>query len=237
MDYLSRLLRQTQLAIGGAILFCNAVLIGSYWIASNILHLSSWLTLLVMGGAAVILTVVVAVLLGGYLLQPARALWQLILHVSPSEHGVAAPDVESLKIGRELVASLMAQVYQLANVVDQTNSANSAPNATGADYGFTATNLPLPLFVLDAEETIQFANVNAANYVGQPAQELVGKNVYMVLDMAFPSESTLDTWLKHVKANNATATASWERVRLNVLELACSWASVTLLFFVLQCIR
>ena len=38
----------------------------------------------------------------------------------------------------------------------------------------------------------------------------------MVLDMSFPSENTLDTWLKDAKTNNATASKSWERVRLNV---------------------
>jgi signal transduction histidine kinase len=40
----------------------------------------------------------------------------------------------------------------------------------------------------------------------------------MILDMAFPSEDTFDTWLKTVKQRTATASNSWERVRLNVRE-------------------
>jgi len=34
--------------------------------------------------------------------------------------------------------------------------------------------------------------------------------------MSFPSEDTFDKWLKDVKSRNATASRSWERVRLNV---------------------
>ncbi len=40
----------------------------------------------------------------------------------------------------------------------------------------------------------------------------------MVADMSFPSENTFDRWLKDVKSNSATASMSWERVRLNVLD-------------------
>jgi signal transduction histidine kinase len=38
----------------------------------------------------------------------------------------------------------------------------------------------------------------------------------MVLDMSFPSDDTFDKWLKASKDSSATATYSWERVRLNV---------------------
>jgi signal transduction histidine kinase len=38
----------------------------------------------------------------------------------------------------------------------------------------------------------------------------------MILDMSFPSEDTFDNWLKTAKSSSATATSSWERVRLNV---------------------
>jgi len=34
--------------------------------------------------------------------------------------------------------------------------------------------------------------------------------------MSFPNEDTFDVWLKSAKTKNATATKSWERVRLNV---------------------
>ncbi|CAN5181362.1 hypothetical protein BH09PAT3_BH09PAT3_2160 [soil metagenome] len=216
MEQLSHLLKRIQLTLAGALLTSNLLIIGVYWLTSQTFALPVWQVVGALVLTALISTLIISIAMGGFLLQPLKALWQLIMHVSPNEHGVAAPDVGTLKIGRELVANLASHVYQLANVVQQADKTSLA--ARSEQYGFTATNLPLPLFVLDASETIQFANTAAAEYVGQSAEELTGKNVYMVLDMAFPSESTLDSWLKNAKSNNATASKSWERVRLNVLD-------------------
>lgn len=197
-------------------LISNLIVVGAYWLLATWFELQVWQVAFILGVLGTLSSLIACLLLSGRLLQPVQALWQLILHVSPSEHGIAAPDVDSLKVGRELVASLAAQVYQLANVMTQTDQAMAVSKSQ--DVGFAGTNLPLPLLVLDATETIQFANPAAAAYLGQPMEDLKGKNVYMVLDMAFPSENTLDTWLKQVKSNSATATESWERVRLNVLD-------------------
>lgn len=216
MDQLSHFLKRIQWTLGAAILGSNLLLIGIYWLTEEHLGWQTWQVITVLGFVGLISAFCIALPLGGYLLQPFKALWQVILHVSPDEHGVDAPDVSKLKIGRELVASLASQVYQLANVVQQADRNAQGPQP--GEYGFTAVNLPLPLFVLDATETIQFANAAAATYVGQTPEDLTGKNVYMVLDMAFPSENTLDSWLKKAKESSATAVESWERVRLNVLD-------------------
>lgn len=213
METLHRLLAKLQLTLFGGLLAQGLALVTIYWLTSQQLGWSDWQVLAALAGGALLLAIAIAVPLGGFVLQPIKALWQVIMHVSPEEHGIAAPDTDKIGLGRELVAGLAAQVYQLANVVQKVSQAPK----TG-EYGFTAINLPLPLFVLDKTETIQFANAAAAEYVGQPVEELKGKNVYMVLDMAFPSEDTLDTWLKEAKESSATATHSWERVRLGVLD-------------------
>jgi signal transduction histidine kinase len=216
VDYFSQLSRQIKVSLFSGLLCSGGLVIGAYWLTANVLGWNEWLVVLSLATVTVLSATGFAIILGSFLLKPAQAIWQAILHVSPTDHGVAAPDLESLKFGRELVTSLASQVYQLANVA--AHSGQPVKQSAVQEYGFAATNLPLPLFVLDASETIQFANAAAAAYVGQPAAELHGKNIYMVLDMAFPSENTLDTWLKGAKANNATASSSWERVRLNVLD-------------------
>jgi len=76
--------------------------------------------------------------------------------------------------------------------------------------------MPLPLIVLDASEMITFANETASQYIGIATGDMIGKNVYMVLDMSFPSADTFDGWLKAAKLKKATANGAWERVRLNV---------------------
>jgi signal transduction histidine kinase len=144
-----------------------------------------------------------------------KALWQTILHLAPNGAAIAAPQPESLRFGRELVTSLSTHLYELISVAERTAAQDHQENKS-LQHNFIAQNLPVPLIVLDATEMIRFANEAAATYVGINAADMIGKNVYMVLDMSFPSESTFDSWLKAAKTKNATASASWDRVRLNV---------------------
>jgi signal transduction histidine kinase len=150
-----------------------------------------------------------------YATEPLQAVWQVVLHLSPGDEPVASPDVKKLHVGQELVTNLSGQIYQFASASDVQISTKQAASAD-LHRNFIATNLPLPLLVLDNQENIVFANEAAATYIGSPTEDLIGKNVYMVMDMMFPSEDTFDKWLKNVKQHSATATTSWERVRLNV---------------------
>ncbi|HSX36957.1 MAG TPA: ATP-binding protein [Patescibacteria group bacterium] len=215
MDNLQRFTRQTKTTLLGVFLLDNALLVGGWWLGSQTLKLNSLGLVALLAGVAIITALTASLVLGNLLAKPIAALWQTILHLSPHEQGIAAPDLKRLRYGQELVTSLAAQVYQLASVAEKVQA--SATNTTNNLHtNFVANNLPLPLFVLDAAETIQFANQAAADYVGMHIEDLTGKNVYMVLDMAFPSEATFDKWLKDVKLKKATAASSWERVRLNV---------------------
>jgi signal transduction histidine kinase len=118
-------------------------------------------------------------------------------------------------MGQELTVNLIAQLNQLVSVAQQV-AAKTQAEGHELSHNFIAQNLPLPMLVLDSSETITFANNAAAHYIGLPVDQLKGKNVYMILDMAFPDQNTFDGWLKQAKAQSATATATWERVRLNV---------------------
>lgn len=218
MDYLARAGQQIKLILIVNLLGSYLVIGGAYYLCAYYFALPLPITICILVAVTIAQIIILITYVSGKLLEPLQAIWQLILHLSPQEHGVMPPNIEALKVGRELVASLAAQVYQLAQVAGHSPGQSNGQPAPADDYGFTATNLPLPLFVLDASETIQYANNAAASYIGQSVDHLIGKNVYMVLDMAFPSERTLDTWLKAVKESSATATESWERVRMSVLD-------------------
>lgn len=174
------------------------------------MNLSNLYYVAILGVLAVVVSLFLSIMLSNHLISPIKALWQLILHIMPNGDNVPSPNLDSLKIGRELVANLAMQVYQLGSTVKD--------NQLPSNRDFVANNMPLPLFILNSEETIVFANNLAGEYIGLNAADLIGKNFYMVMDMSFPSDSTLDTWLKQVKSNKATATTSWERVKLNVLD-------------------
>ncbi len=215
MDHLQQLRKQIRQHLLLLICLQNIALIGFWWAGDNYTQLSPIILLLISLGLSIGLALAIAHNAVDFIIQPVQAIWQAVLHLSPSQQSVAAPRVQDITLGRELVASLTAQIYQLGDVATHAAAAG-LEETMDLNRNFIAQSLPLPFFVLDAAETILFVNDAAARYIGIPAADLVGKNVYMVLDMSFPSEDTFDTWLKGAKSHNATATGSWERVRLNV---------------------
>ena len=215
MDYLQLLIRQAKLRLFIIVLLDNSILIGGWWLGNKILGLNALELLVLLVAIALLETGLIATSLGNYLMQPVKALWQTVLHLAPNSDGVAAPKPESLHFGRELVTTLSAHIYELTTAADRAASETQKQSGDLA-RNFVAQNLPLPLLLLDPTETIKFANKAAADYIGISAADMIGKNIYMVLDMSFPSEDTFDTWLKQAKLKSATAANSWERVRLNV---------------------
>jgi signal transduction histidine kinase len=139
------------------------------------------------------------------------------MFLMPHETGVAAPAIEDVRLGRELVANLTAQVYRLATNAEHADTV-TATRSVNARAEFIEKNLPLPLIVLDAEHTITFINEAACKYLGKPLDDITGQNLYSVMDMSFPNDNTFDRWLSSVKEASATASQSWERVRLNVTD-------------------
>ncbi|HUA13013.1 MAG TPA: ATP-binding protein [Candidatus Sulfotelmatobacter sp.] len=215
MDYLSDFLSQTRLRLFAAILMSNIALIALGLILHAFLSLNVATIAAVLVGVGIILSFLFALLITDYLSAPMRTVWQAIMYLAPDTTGIAAPDVKKLKYGNSLVTSMVNQVYQLASV-SSTAKTEESKKIGDISRNFIAQNLPLPFFVLDPTETIKFANQAAANYLGIQVSDLIGKNVYMVLDMSFPSEDTFDNWLKKVKGNSATASNTWERVKLDV---------------------
>jgi signal transduction histidine kinase len=216
MDNLQEVIHRIRQHLFSVLLAENVLLVAAYWIGSHFLAINS----LIIGAAAICVAIPVSLLVARFsstfLIQPLRALWQVVLHLSPEEQiDVAAPQIQNLTLGRELVTNLTGQIYQMVSVAERIK-ASTVQQGNDLHHNFVAGNLPLPLLLLDDSETIQFVNQTAADYIGMSVADLVGKNLYMVLDMSFPSEDTFDTWLKHAKQNNATAVTTWERVRLNV---------------------
>jgi len=214
MDYLQQLIRKTKLSIFLLLLIDNVLLVGAWWLGYKTLHFNVYETAGLVSAVAFLEMLLASAIFGPLLMQPLAAIWQTILHLAPHHENVAPPKPESIHFGKDVYDTLSAQIYQLATTTEKNSPAS--PQADTLHNNFIAGAMPLPLFVLDGNETILFANQQAADYIGMHVEDLTGKNVYMVLDMAFPSENTFDKWLKEVKLKSATASMSWERVRLNV---------------------
>lgn len=143
---------------------------------------------------------------------PLDAVGRAILHVSPSEHGVAAPKLESLRIGRAYVTDLMRQIQELANVqVDQEITKHHAAATQSSNI---LSHMPLPLFAFNKDQLVTFASDTALEYTASESAQLFGKPLFAAVDLEFSSDFTLESWIADCQSNKATDTAYWERVRI-----------------------
>ena len=215
MDYLQKILQKTRVFILAIVLFNSLVIISLTLIGIYIIKFSPIIVVLSSLVIAFLLSVAIVLKLSQYLLEPLSALWQIILNLSPEGSGVTKPDIAKLKFSQDLVANLSGHIYQ---IIDSANAASQASIKESHDlsHNFVASNLPLPLLILDNNENIKFVNQAVSQYLGLEQKDLISKNVYMVMDMAFPSQDTFDNWLKDAKTNLATGIKTWERVKLDV---------------------
>jgi signal transduction histidine kinase len=214
MDQLQLLLRSVRRHLLLIVLVENGLLLG-LWFFLNSSGVPKALALMICIAASIAAAFTIMIMSSGYLIQPTRALWQAILHLSPNVQGVAAPDMAKLTLGQDLVTNLSSQISQLTSVAEKSAQLTQEASSD-ITRNFVAQNLPLPFLTLDNTETITFANESMADYLGLKAIDLVGKNIYFVMDLAFPSADTFDTWLKGAKTHNATASYAWERVKMDV---------------------
>lgn len=144
---------------------------------------------------------------------PLQALGNAVLHVSPSDDAVA-PQTEDLKVGREYVTRIVYQLYEIASLQNNKDMAEHKREATQASN--ILTRLPLPLFVFNNEQVVTFASDSAISYTGQESAQLFGKPIFETMDLEFPSDFTLESWIDDCAKNKATDTAYWRRVRLRL---------------------
>ena len=217
MDNFQALRAQIRAYLIFVVLIENVLLVGGIWFVVKYLNVSLDSVALGAYGVSVIMTFIITFAAADYALIPLKAIWQAVVHLVPNEDGVAAPDINKMVVGRTLVASLTAQIYQIVTVAEHSESV-AFKRSSDLSANFIANNLPLPLLVLDANQTILFANTTTCTYLGRQSNDLIGQNLYSVLNMSFPSEKTLDSWLKKTKESAVTASQLWERVRLNVTD-------------------
>lgn len=215
MDNLSLVKRSLRRHLWLIIILENIIFGFSLYISINFLKFKIYIDFCISSLIAIFFIALIVIISTNYIIQPLKALWQSILHLSPNgNQPIKAPDLKSLSLGQELVTNLVGQLYEIARVGHESALKDRSINSLNSN--FIANSMPLPLFILDNSENIKFVNKSAADYIGINTKDLIDKNFYSLLDMSFPSEDTLDKWLTNVKQKTATASKSWERVRLDV---------------------
>ncbi|HYH75714.1 MAG TPA: PAS domain-containing sensor histidine kinase [Candidatus Saccharimonadales bacterium] len=215
MDHLQKFISHLRVHLIAVLLVNNILVVGGWYVGSQVFHLSTVVILLGLVGISLLLTFFLAAASTNYIKQPMSLIWQAVLHISPNTGYSVQPDLRRAHLGRELVTALTAQVYQIASVSEKVEQLADAERGD-LHSDFVANSIPLPLVVLSKDMNILFANSSFMKYIDRSGADITGENVYSVMDLAFTSESTFDKWLASAEADKVTDTQTWERVRLNV---------------------
>lgn len=215
MDYLQQLIKKIAF-LAFLFIFIASLIAGAVvWLGLQYLpNLEPWLIALMALGITLVVSLIVAEIIAFVVTEPLRYIWQAILHVTPDHQNVGAPDLEKLKLGRELVTSLSLQVYQLASSQQETTQKASKPSQTNNQS--VIANIPVPMFVMNKKQEIVYANHQAVNLLGIEPHDLVGRSLYEVLDFSFSDTKTYDAWLQECRNSRATDTKTWEHVKLTM---------------------
>lgn len=220
MDYFGKLVKQIRLLALAFFVLSNAIVAATVWAIIQFVPADMPVAVIVL--LAVIVGLVVSLLFAKWLAlaatQPIRYIWKAVLHVAPGQHEMAAPDLSKIQIGKELVTSLALQVYQLASLspTGKTMPPKTAIPQAESHQNSVLLNFPLPIFVMNKDQVVMFANTAALTYLGKQAAEVTGNIMYSVLDLAFSEEETFDNWLSNCRADKVTASRMWERVRVSL---------------------
>ncbi len=207
-EQLTRLTAKIQRSIIGTLAISGLVLVGLFAVIQILFAGAQAWQFILLTALWLASCIPIGWLLARRVTRPLSFLSQAILHISPTEHSVAAPHMENLRLGRELITTLVDQLYGCVGTPGTTQLVSPGE--------LILQQIPLPLVGLDSQLQIVFANPLAEHY-SQQATGLVGKNVYNGFEMSFAdSGDNLDTWLQSCRASSVTAQKSWERVRLQV---------------------
>ncbi len=213
MDNFQKLQRKAYgyllMIILGTIIFTLAM-----WTVTLALGMSALTASVTTITATILVSAFAAQLASHHLLQPLHMLWQAILHIAPDSSMVPAPNLQKLRLGRELVTSLAGRVYQFASQQDGTDLANHRNTVLQAVN--VVSHFPLPVFVINKERLVTNASESALHYLALTSPQLFGKPLFENVHLEFPSEHTLEDWVIDCQTNKVTDEAYWQRVSVHL---------------------
>ena len=183
--------------------------------AALLIHydITSFLVAIIIGGTiATHLSLVFAYYGSNMFAQPVKFILQALLHISPDHHNTQAPNVDKLRIGRQIVSSLILQIYQFAsheNGIDLMEHRKQIIQASNV-----VSHVPLPIYVVNSSLQVIHASDTALEYSNKESAQLFGRPIFEALNLQFPNEFTLESWITACQNNRITDTAYWERVRV-----------------------
>ena len=150
--------------------------------------------------------VIIGYLVSSTLVKPTQYIAQAIFHVSPNEHMVAAPNLEDLNFGKELVATLTRQIYDYAS---SAQPSSLTTKTSVVNNGSILDELPVSVIGLDKNYNITTINKTACDALG--TKDPVGLALDSVVQMKFVNTSIKD-WINESRQKSINSTKTWQKV-------------------------
>lgn len=165
------------------------------------------IVIVIVTSVVIIASVIVGNVLAALLIKPTQYLAQAIYHISPNEHLVAAPNVDKLGVGRELVANLTRQIYDLSSNLSSAN----IPMVKDQNSDLL-DSLPVSVLGLNDQGNIAFANTAAISAFSLGTW----KDVPLTNLLNMKSNSiALPDWIAQTKQKSINATTQWQKVEVS----------------------
>lgn len=212
MDYFTSLRRQVAILIATTLLVFFIIGLGLFMLLDSFTTepmLSISATFLVAAG----LSILAGAVLSKAVLAPLHVTWQAVTHLSDRAQTGPAPQADQLKLGRTLITNLLLQLYQLASNTESEDTSTIRRNKVIQSANIVS-HMPLPLFVFNKELLVTNASNIGLEYCALESSQLFGKVLNESIQLEFPSNRTLESWIEDCKQNKVTDTAYWERIRV-----------------------
>lgn len=142
---------------------------------------------------------------------------QVILYVSSDTTDIPAPNAKTLPASAEFFDKLAKTIYELAS-----NSLPSAPDsaqnpekrALNVQHSLLQ-NSPLAIFVTDKNDNLIYLSTAAEEFTIVDGKHATGRLFYDAVRLSFETTETLENWLGEARKNLATATKTWDRVKIS----------------------
>lgn len=183
--------------------------LGVQWCLQHSLGLNLLVSTLIALISGIIASIVAANVIGTIIVRPTNYLAQAIMHISPTEHLVAAPNLDDLKLGHELISTLTRQVYDYATVAEHSQPDTQSIPASLFDQ------LPVAVVGIDHSDTVVLAN-NRAKIAAQ-VDKLVGLSLSELFAFTTDDGSELCDWISEARANSLVDFKIWEKVEIKTI--------------------
>ena len=213
MSRLTKYKQQTADYIAAMIIVDNFILACCLWAIHQNWHVQTKWLVMISGCVAIFLALLVSLPASPYVTKPVSVISQVINHISPSGRAVAAPNIKKTILGQDFIAALAKKIYQLNTYSTRLSSRLDAKNVD-LNSNVVAKSLPLPLFILNQELDIIFANKAALEFIHKTESEVLNKNLHMVLNMTFKEGHNFDDWLAQNLSKTVVANKKWINVQL-----------------------